>query len=369
MQVLGTSEMTHSTVAPARWVLGSILVASLLTLAGCANGDGNTGENTDWSEGQIYGGALDNDRRATTGVVALRVGTGTVFELCTGSLVAPNVVLTARHCISQNITTSVKCDEHGNSGNGDHVAGDIATNKIGVYVGSEPNFSKPGATTVKEIIHNDSKVLCNHDIALLVLQAPLLDVPIMPIRLGRQPQKGEAIRTVGYGRNDQKLPTGTRIRRTEVPVLAVGKGLSASKTPLGPLEFEVGQATCQGDSGGPAISEGSNAVIGVVSRGGDCTDNYGHIYTMTAGHEDLFDRAFASAAAGAPEVEPMDAPIKYVEGAVVDPTGDPATGGAEKPKSCSISAAGQRSSSRDALPLLGISAAVALVIRRRKRSQ
>jgi MYXO-CTERM domain-containing protein len=283
--------------------------------------------------------------------------------------VAPNVVLTARHCISQNITTSVKCDEHGNSGNGDHVAGDIAPSKIGVYVGSEPNFTKPGATVVKEIIHNDSRVLCNHDIALLVLEAPLNDVPVMPIRLGRQPQKGEAIRTVGYGRNDQKLPTGTRIRRTEVPVLAVGKGLSASKTPLGPLEFEVGQATCQGDSGGPAISEGSNAVIGVVSRGGDCTDNYGHIYTMTAGHEDLFDRAFASAAAGEPAVEPMDAPIKYVEGANTGAIEDPGTGGGSQPKSCSVSAAGHNGrTGRDAFAALGLAAAVALVVRRRKRA-
>src|SRR5690606_37859440 len=74
------------------------------------------------------------------------------------------------------------------------------------------------------------------------------------------------------------------------------------RTPLGPHEFEVGQSICQGDSGGPAISADTGAIIGVVSRGGACEDDHGHIYTTTAGFDALFSEAFA-VAGGAPVVE------------------------------------------------------------------
>jgi secreted trypsin-like serine protease len=68
--------------------------------------------------------------------------------------------------------------------------------------------------------------------------------------------------------------------------------VSASNTPLGAHEFEVGKSICRGDSGGPAISEETGAVIGVVSRGGSCDEDFGHIYTTTAGFPDLFGDAF-----------------------------------------------------------------------------
>jgi hypothetical protein len=100
------------------------------------------------------------------------------------------------------------------------------------------------------------------------------------------------VRAVGYGQNDKGMPIGIRVRKDDVAVLAVGQTLSQSETPLGSREFEVGLSICQGDSGGPAINESTGAVVGVVSRGGSCDDNFGHIYTGTAGFTQLFTQAF-----------------------------------------------------------------------------
>jgi secreted trypsin-like serine protease len=105
------------------------------------------------------------------------------------------------------------------------------------------------------------------------------------------------IRSIGYGQNDQSSPIGTRFRKAGVAVLAQGKAVSPSKTPLGAHEFEVGMSICQGDSGGPAISEETGAVIGVVSRGGGCSEDFGHIYTTTSGFDQMFDDAFTLAGA------------------------------------------------------------------------
>src|SRR5262245_19924765 len=67
------------------------------------------------TEPQIYGGVDDDDDRSASAVVALRVGPAGNYQLCSAVLVAPNVVLTARHCVANSITTSVSCDEHGRS--------------------------------------------------------------------------------------------------------------------------------------------------------------------------------------------------------------------------------------------------------------
>ncbi len=245
----------------------------------------------------IFGGEKDEGRDGLDGVVALRVGTGTTFELCSGALVAPNVVLTARHCVTRNSTTSVSCDDKGSSANGTHVIGDEEPNTIGVYLGVSPSFAKAPVARARAILAPTGPYLCDSDIALVVLETSITTVTPLAIRLHRPARTGESILAVGYGQNDQSSPIGTRFHRGGVAVLAQGAGVSPSKTPLGPHEFEVGTSICQGDSGGPAISEESGAVIGVVSRGGGCTEDFGHIYTTTAGFDEVFADAFRQAGA------------------------------------------------------------------------
>jgi MYXO-CTERM domain-containing protein len=260
---------------------------------------------TTGSDTQIFGGSRDDDTNAFSGVVALRVGAAGTFELCSGALLAPNVVLTARHCVTKNVTTSVSCDQNGQSANGPHVIGDQDPQNIGVYVGASPNFGQHPVAVAKAIVAPQGEYLCDSDIALVVLDQAITSVTPMAVRLHTVAQPGETIRSVGYGQNDDKMPIGNRFRKTGVEVLAQGKAISASKTPLGRHEFEVGLSICQGDSGGPAISEQTGAVIGVVSRGGGCDENYGHIYTTTAGFDDIYTQAFALAG-GSPKVEAGD---------------------------------------------------------------
>lgn len=256
-------------------------------------------------EQKIFGGAMD-EGRANDGVVALRVGEGGTYELCTGALIAKNLVLTARHCVTKNVSTSVSCDENGRSANGKHVVSDEKLENIAIYTGSSPSFGKDPEAVARAIVSPSGEYLCDSDIALVVLDHDL-DVATMPVRIYGAAQAGEKIRSVGYGQNDAKQPLGTRFLKDGVSVLAQGKAVSASKTPLGPHEFEVGKSICQGDSGGPAISEETGAVIGVVSRGGKCDENFGHIYTTTAGFEAMFLKAFEIAGA-TPQLEPGDSP-------------------------------------------------------------
>lgn len=337
--------------------------AIAIACAGCASAAPDDVETdvrvqTGSSETEIFGGAKDDDAESIGGVVALRVGTGGTFELCTGALLAPNVVLTARHCVTKNATTSVSCDEEGRSANGKHVEADEDPQAVGVYVGSSPNFAQKPTSVARAVVAPKGPYLCDSDIALVVLATPIDDVAPLPVRLSAAAQPGERIRSVGYGQNDMKVPIGTRFRRADVEVLAQGKAVSSSRTPLGPHEFEVGRSICQGDSGGPAISQDTGAVIGVVSRGGGCDDDFGHIYTTTSGFDALFDEAFA--VAGAQPVREAGATVH--PRSTTEPTAsDDATSGSDG--SCAL-APGRRAPV-GAGAALGLLIAGTVVLRRR----
>lgn len=357
------------------WILlVSVILFSLAGGAGCAAESGSSPETPVenevvlGAETKIFGGKQDNDAKGAAGVVALKVGNGDgEYELCSGALLAPNVVLTARHCVAKSLTPSVSCDENGASTNGKHVRGNRAPSEITVYTGASPRFSEEGQATGAEIISHDSDTLCDEDIALVVLDKAIEDVEPLAVRVGAKAAvvEGETVKSIGYGQNDRKMPLGTRLRKDNVAVLAMGRGVSESRTALGRHEFEVGKSICEGDSGGPALSEETGAIIGVVSRGGNCDDNFGHIYTATSGFADLFDRAF-EIAGGAPIIEegqPEGTQTAAHPVAVREP---PAT--METPRSeaggCSAASTSQGASTGTAALVF----AVALVLCRRRRS-
>jgi hypothetical protein len=305
-------------VHPLAWIVrASALAYGLTGIMACDAPP--PAQNAEVADQGIFGGVRDDDATAKSAVVALRIKRANNYELCSGALIAPNVVLTARHCVARIVSESVSCTEDGTSSKGvEHFTDDELPADIGIFLGAAPSFSKPPVALGRSIIASDTKVLCNADIAILVLDRKIENVEPLALRMTANARVGESIRAVGYGANDAKTPMGTRFRREQVPVLAVGKGISESSTRLGEHEFEVGKSICEGDSGGPAISELTGAVIGIVSRGGECSDDFGHVYTSPAGFKALFDRAFADVG-GAPLLEQNTPP----ENVAWDPTEAP----------------------------------------------
>src|SRR5512140_3664122 len=88
-----------------------------------------------------------------TGVVAVATAldeSPTHVTLCSGALVAPNLVLTARHCVSRAVTATPSCDARGQSHNGDHLAEDADPSAIAIYVGAHvhPDIDTPRAHAI-----------------------------------------------------------------------------------------------------------------------------------------------------------------------------------------------------------------------------
>ncbi len=235
---------------------------------------------------------------AQRGVVAVATAAddgGDHVTLCSGALVAPNLVLTARHCVTRALTATPSCDADGRSHNGVHLSADVDPSRISIYVGSvvRPETDAPVARA-ERTLHPKSQVLCDADVAFLVLDRPI-EGKVLPMRLHGPVEAGDRVVPVGFGGGPANI-VGLKVARNDSTVLAIGPTANArTGAVLGPREFEVDQATCRGDSGGPAIDATTGEVVGVVSRGGSCSASGNHVYTRVDSYARLAAHAFVTA--------------------------------------------------------------------------
>jgi len=210
----------------------------------------------------IVGGQTDTADKAVFGIVI------NGMALCSGSLIAPNLILTARHCVSDLSTGDGPIDCDTSNFESPFPPSGFITTYDGDITDGAPTNSQFGVVQVR--VPADAH-FCGNDMALLVLDdnVPASAVPTIEPRLDEAPQTDEAFRAVGYGLNnpndDQGISAG--VRRNNVGSLAIGcvgatecGGAGAKSN-----EWAAYAPVCHGDSGGPAL-DAKGRVIGVASR-------------------------------------------------------------------------------------------------------
>jgi hypothetical protein len=204
-------------------------------------------------------------------VVLVERSTGPdTFDECSGTLVAPNLVLTARHCVSNITDQGFTCDASGVGSAGGDIGSDVVPSTLQIYTGLDrPPMTDPAAVGAR-IFHDAAMNLCNHDLALIGLDRSIsvTGAGVAPLRFRPLATEGELFTAVGWGVTTRSPTPAVRQERSGVAVLNVGPYSDANGDDVPPSEFDIGVATCQGDSGGPALDE-SGAVFGVASSGGN----------------------------------------------------------------------------------------------------
>ncbi len=271
----------------------SFVLTLLVVVAACS-----TRDETASSASAIVGGYWDQDAGPTVGI--FRCDGACAFspylnpaEICSGTLIAPNLVLTARHCVAplMNADNGVLCSQ---STFGPLYPADnfIVTPAKDVLEGGPWYVARE-----VDVDGKDGDLTCGTDVAVLHLRSPYLGATPMAPRLTTPPAAGEIYSAIGYG-DDMDGGLGFRHRRDGLKLRCVGSACTLigpdKVAVVQPDEFEGDTGLCGGDSGGPAV-DANNLLIGVTSRA-DATDCTTPIYSRVDSHATWLQSQAARAA-------------------------------------------------------------------------
>lgn len=270
---------------------------STLTLASCGGGGGGSGDSGGNS-------TPDNDACAVFGlqsriisgtacsgnspVLRLQIQEGEQVFGCTGTLISPNKVLTASHCVlDDTFTTPVNPSNISVSlGTGSLARGsriiaspDVRNDLRNIALEAQSRGDDPTSENFDLLPYIEDLGLS--DIAVVVLNKNL-SLPTAAIRVNALPSEGTILSIFGYGAIDPNVLVAS-------PVLYSGE-MSVDST--GPKNVFAtfgsnGSDTCSGDSGGPALAQEADGSYSIVATtlGGSikCVPGDTAIFTATAG--------------------------------------------------------------------------------------
>lgn len=268
---------------------------------------------------------------------------------CNANLIAPNLLVTARHCVA-NLTGTQSCTPSGTQPT--HFKTDFAPDHFSFS--RDAYRQKPIAVHATQLIVPPGRSLCAADIAFVVLDKPITDIAPASVATAA-PVVGDSLTVIGTGEVDSQgdFPDA-RQERSGVIITSVGPvdlHDGGPETAISVGEVATTPAFCHGDSGGAALST-RGELVALVSRTADCV-NGPDVLTTVSAHADLLAQARAAASPQAT----ADAGAGADAGSPVDPVSKSSAG-------CAV---GSHTDDDRILAILWLSALLAAAVYRRTR--
>ena len=186
-------------------------VGVLLAVVACSAQD--RGESTGTTRAAIQGGTLDPADTYAVGVCRNVQGSpaGHCLDFCTGTLILPNVVATARHCVSE-ASEEVDCTQ--NPAFGADIGGPLYITTNARMIPAATGWYEVADTRTPSDPH-----ICGNDMALLILKEPVPGTVAKPVTPGVQysiwdPDRyGPVFAAIGFGNVSTTSGDGLGTRR------------------------------------------------------------------------------------------------------------------------------------------------------------
>jgi len=240
----------------ARWVCAAASLLFIPTLSGCH--DGAPPSDLATEQRPIVGGSLESGWEGVGALTLTLPWYGYQGSFCTATLIAPQWVLTAAHCLTEHDGISLQ------------------PQNVRFFVGTDARRAQGGGPvngTLHQVqsfhLHPQyNNATLAHDIALVRLSQPLNGVPTYATNASNLNAVGQSAFYVGFGATEGVNSTGSGQKRSvSTPISWIYQDSYTSN-------FN-GTGTCFGDSGGPGFLQfsGTWRIVGVNSAGVDCNPN------------------------------------------------------------------------------------------------
>jgi hypothetical protein len=258
-------------------------------LASCS-GPAPSTELVETTSSAIQGGTTDTTHTFAVGVVQTAQAQQNMVAFCTGILLTPNLVATARHCVAQLSSTTIDCTS--STFGPLYPASTVFVTKDTVITSPMMGGHFVGVSSVVVPTGADQTSVCGNDIALLILSdsyvlPEYVEPVIMPPMTSAQYQP--VVTAIGYGidtpTDTTGMTAGTRRIKQNVQLTCIPNDTSftdcfsdpTARQVLTASEFVSGASTCEGDSGSGAFEQSNFnqskwVAFGILSRGGVSTD-------------------------------------------------------------------------------------------------
>jgi hypothetical protein len=280
-------------------IAGGALSVVVVCAVGCGSKPSLPPERVGSSQSAIQGGAMDTTHTFAVAICGGAEGgpdQGQNCELlCSGALIAPNLVISARHCVDNVASDTVDCSTE--------TFGPPLAPAADYYITSDSDIFDPEAKwyQVAQIVTPTPTSFCGNDLSILILTSnvPTTEVPTLAVPEIWYPIDSSMYATretaIGYGLDapDDETSAGVRRILESIPIECIPNDpdMSLACPPVDTSgvaanEFEAGNGPCEGDSGSSAyeqnaFSAGTFLSLGVLSRGGASGDMcVGSVYTQ-----------------------------------------------------------------------------------------